>query len=229
MLEEEKKEELQEESNIEEVKETEEETNEQVEEIDNSNLSEYEIKVNEYRCRLEEALINIEVKENIALANEEDEEARKEYFKAKEDYEALRKEFKQFKIDNAPKTWWTTLPLRMKVLSFFNIILCFPYLSWAIIPFWSFPYRWFYEIFSEGLNKMYNNGKETLVMIYLGIMWYLLVAILIACLVIISIKIKKDDVDKNYKKTYIGFIIGNGILVAGVLIYELVMMITGWF
>lgn len=206
----------------------EEEIQEVKEEIEQEELSDYEKNLIQYEYRLEEALVNIEIKENAALANEEDLDAINEYKKAKEDYETLRKEYKQYKKENEPASWWNTLPLRVKIVSLINIVFAFPFLSWSIIHFWYYPYLWFYNIFSDGLNKLFNNGRETLVYIYLGIFWYLLVAILIGLVIYIFVKRKKDDVNPKYKKTYIGFVIGNAILVLGLLIYEIVTMITMW-
>ena len=191
-------------------------------------LSEYEQKIIDYEYRLEEALVNIDVKENIALSNEESIEAIEEYKKAKADYEALRKEYKQYKKENAPKTWWNTLPLRMKVFTFFNLIITFPYISWNYLYVWYLPYLAFYGIFSTGLNKLFENGRETLVYIYLGIMWYLISVVLSIFLVILFVKRKKDDIHPEYKKTYLGFIIGNAILLLGLIAFEIVKMITLW-
>ena len=193
-----------------------------------SELSEYEQKLNEYQYKLEEALVNIEVKENIALANEEDSNAFEEYKKAKADYEALRKEYKQYKKENAPITWWNSLPLRVKIVSFVNLLFAFPFLSYSVIHLWYYPYLWFYQIFSDGLNKLYDNGKEILTYIYLGVMWYLISAILASLVVVLFIMRGKKDVLPEYKKTYIGFIIGNALLVLGLIAYEIVAMINMW-
>ena len=215
-----------------EVKEEETEVTEEVvdeQEEASEELSEYDAKIAEYEYRLEEAFVNIEIKENVALANPEDEAAIKAYKDAKANYEALRKEYKQFKKDNRPVTWWTTLPLRVKVISFFNLIFAFPLLSWSVIPIWYYPYSWLYDLFSDGLNKLYDNGKMALVYTYLGAMWYSLILVLIIWLVIVLVIGKnKKDINPKYKKTYIGFIIGNGVFELGLLIYQIVLMIQSW-
>ena len=192
-------------------------------------LSEYDAKVAEYECRLEEAFVNIEIKENEALSNPEDEAAIDAYKEAKANYEALRKEYKQYKLDNRPVTWWTTLPLRMKIFSLVNILLAFPVLSWSVIPIWYYPYSWLYDLFANGLGKLFDNGKDALVYTYLGAMWYSLVLVLIIYLVIILLMGKhKKDINPKYKITYIGFIIGNGLFILGLLIYQIVLMIQTW-
>lgn len=192
-------------------------------------LSEYDAKVAEYECKLEEAFVNIEIKENIALANPEDEAALHEYKEAKANYEALRKEYKQFKAENKPITWWTTLPIRMKIFSFFNFVLAFPFFAWSILPFWYYPYSWLYDIFANGLNKLFDNGKETMAYIYLGLFWYFLVLVLICWFIIILVITKyKKDIHPNYKKTFIGFIIGNSVFTIGLLVYQIVLMIQMW-
>lgn len=192
-------------------------------------VSEYDAKVAEYECRLEEAFVNIEICENKALSNPEDEEALTAYKEAKANYEALRKEYKQYKLDNREVTWWTTLPLRIKIFSVVNILFAFPFLSWSVIPIWYYPYSWLYDLFADGLNKLFDNGKETLVYAYLGAMWYSLVLVLIIYLVIILLMGKhKKDINPKYKITYIGFIIGNGLFILGLLIYQIVLMIQMW-
>lgn len=223
------------EENKELEKETIEEVNEElsteeiVQEEDSGEVSEYEAKLAEYEYRLEEALINIEIKENAALANEGNEEAIEEYKKAKSDYEALRKEYKLYKKENAPRTWWNTLPLRIKIFTFVTLIFAFPFVSWGIIYLWSYPYLWFYKLCSEWLNKLVSEGKDVLAYTYLGIMWYLVSVILIAWLIVLFRKRKKDDVLPEYKKTYMGFIIGDAILILGLLAYQIISMIELWF
>ena len=192
-------------------------------------LSEYDAKVAEYECRLEEAFVNIEICENKALANPDNEDAINAYKEAKANYEALRKEYKQYKLDNRPVTWWTTLPLRIKIMSVVNILFAFPVLSWSLIPVWYYPYSWLYDLFANGLNKLFDNGKDVLVYTYLGAMWYSLVLLLIIYLVIVLLIGKhKKDINPKYKITYIGFIIGNGLFIIGLLIYQVVLMIQSW-
>lgn len=195
----------------------------------NEELNNYEVQVQEYELKLEEAMINIETKENIALANPEDEQALLDYKKAKADYEALRKEYHIFKKENKEQTWWTTLPLRMKIFSLCTLVFAFPGLSWVLLPLWYYPYLWFYEIFSDGLKRLYGTALKAFVYIYLGIMWYLVVGLLIAGLVMMFVKKKKSDVTDLNRKAYFGFIIANMVCIIGLLAYQIYAMITIWF
>lgn len=218
------------EENKEEEKIVEEESDVLEEEIETNNnpLSEYEVKLNEYEYKLEEALVNIEAKENAALASESEEDLLA-YQKAKEDYAILRKEYKTYKKENAPRTWWNTLPLRVKIFSLATLIFCFPGLSWGIIILWYYPYKWFYSIFEKGLNKMFSNGNEVITYILLGFMWYLVTFILIGWGSFIFSKRNKEDVLPDYKKTYVGFVIGNAVLIFALLVYQVITMVVMWF
>lgn len=217
----EKEKELKKELDQEENMIDEEDTSVTVESVDKLN----EQKENEYAIRIQEAEIEIERLENIALANEDNEEAIEAYKDAKENYKLILSEYRAFKKSTKPLTEWDYLPKRMIIFSAIVGVLCFPVLMWTTLPLWYYPYLGFYKLFEDSLGKLFDSALSFFSYIYLGLMWFIVPLVLgFFCY---KLYFSKTKTEKN-KKAYMILWWCQVALIAMLLIYQIVAMILTW-